>query len=400
MDFTLNRILRPMPLDTFFLDYWQRQPLIVARGEPGYFEGLLALRDVDTMIYFGRPAFASAAVAEPGAVRIDSVVKGNLPGTRPTEVAAPDLAGLSRMYVGGKTVYVHNVERFWRPVAELCRHLEAALHYPADAGLFLTPQGAQGLPLHYDNEDVLVLQIEGSKHWRVYAPVEPLPLEPRMLTEPREQLGAPLHEVRLDAGDVLYMPRGFIHEAFTADTYSLHVTVGIKVFRWADLLAQALASVSRQDARLREALPPGFLGAGMPHTLLEERFRELLMALASEAPFQEALRRLGDEFFAGLPALPDQRFADPDAVSINLDTILEKRPELFCRVVEEEDAASIQYPGNQIRGPRRIAAELYFIAGAGQFSARSMPSTLSDDSKLLLLGRLVKEKLLRIAVPE
>jgi len=36
-------------------------------------------------------------------------------------------------------------------------------------------------------------------------------------------------EFTLQAGDVLYLPRGWIHDARTFSTDSLHVTVGVQV---------------------------------------------------------------------------------------------------------------------------------------------------------------------------
>jgi len=51
-------------------------------------------------------------------------------------------------------------------------------------------------------------------------------------------------ELMLTAGDLLYMPRGFLHEAWTTDEPSTHLTVGLHVVRWLDLLSVALAQVS------------------------------------------------------------------------------------------------------------------------------------------------------------
>ena len=39
------------------------------------------------------------------------------------------------------------------------------------------------------------------------------------------------------------------------DRFSLHLTIGVRVYRWADLLDQALIDITRQDARFRESLP-------------------------------------------------------------------------------------------------------------------------------------------------
>src|SRR5262245_2323821 len=111
MDHTLGSLIAPTLPEVFFRDHWQRQPLVVSRGEPGTYAHLVSLRDVDSLIYFGRPAFLQASGSSPaeGVPHADSVVKGGLPGQgRPAPSAgAPDLPSLRQSYNDGKTVYVH-----------------------------------------------------------------------------------------------------------------------------------------------------------------------------------------------------------------------------------------------------------------------------------------------------
>ena len=38
----------------------------------------------------------------------------------------------------------------------------------------------------------------------------------------------------LRAGDAMYLPRGWLHQALTSDFDSLHITVGVNVRRWID----------------------------------------------------------------------------------------------------------------------------------------------------------------------
>jgi ribosomal protein L16 Arg81 hydroxylase len=63
--------------------------------------------------------------------------------------------------------------------------------------------------------------------------------------------------VDLDAGDLLYLPRGFIHSTTTSRTSSLHVTLGVTVLTWVELLGEWLQT-SKNYPRYRRALEPGF----------------------------------------------------------------------------------------------------------------------------------------------
>ena len=70
-------------------------------------------------------------------------------------------------------------------------------------------------------------QVEGRKKWKVYAPRSAEEALPRASSDDLTdtELGAPVLEVELGPGDLLYMPRGFIHQARCArDEHSLHLT--------------------------------------------------------------------------------------------------------------------------------------------------------------------------------
>ena len=70
---------------------------------------------------------------------------------------------------------------------------------------------------HYDDVEVFVLQLEGSKSWKLYHPVQNLPREHSGDFD-RDELDEPFQELNLQPGDLMYLPRGVIHEARTSNT--------------------------------------------------------------------------------------------------------------------------------------------------------------------------------------
>ena len=75
---------------------------------------------------------------------------------------------------------------------------------------------------------------------------------------------APQVDAELAPGDCLYVPRGFRHAARTAETASLHLTVGMLTRNWNDLLREVV-ELATEEAWFRESLPVGF--ANDPATL-------------------------------------------------------------------------------------------------------------------------------------
>ena len=48
---------------------------------------------------------------------------------------------------------------------ELCSCLQEHFGFPVGCSAYLTPASAQGFPPHYDDVEVFVLQLQGSKRW-------------------------------------------------------------------------------------------------------------------------------------------------------------------------------------------------------------------------------------------
>lgn len=399
-DFDLRKLLAPVELEPFLRDHWEKQPLHLSPKEPDRYGPLFTSADVDTVIAFTRPKFADAGAFKPDAPRQQSFVQGWLADRHFVENNHfPGIAELRSVYARGKTVVIMAMQQRWLPIALLCRKLESFFHCPVHANLYVTPPGAQGFDAHFDTHEVLVLQLEGHKHWRLYGPTRKLPLVGERLNAPREQLG-PVREIGLAPGDLLYIPRGHVHEAFTSETASMHLTVGINVFRWVDLLHEAVESVARRDERFRESLPPGLLGGGEAPAELAECFRELLGVLMDEARAEDALHQLGEAFFGQMPVLPNAHFADsPQEEAIDLDTVLERSPVAVCRVVQEGSWVTLSFPGGQVGGPLKIASALRFVATTDRFAIRELPDDLGSEAKLVLARRLLRERLLAVAHP-
>jgi hypothetical protein len=142
----------------------------------------------------------------------------------------------------GKTL-IHAGLNHTRPnLRRLCAILTEKFAAPAEAVAYLTPAGQQGARAHSDPSDVYVIQLEGTKHWQVWAAPET-----RRLGVDRDytiaELGQPVMDVSLRPGDVLYVPYGTPHVAAAEEQVSLHVTVVALARTWAQLLLPVLEQV-------------------------------------------------------------------------------------------------------------------------------------------------------------
>ncbi|OVA13033.1 JmjC domain [Macleaya cordata] len=189
----------------------------------------------------------------------------------PNAIDTVDVRKCEESFLEGYTVALRGMEFRSENIAAIADGLAALLGQPSvGANAYLTPPRSQGLARHYDDHCVFVCQLLGQKRWTV--------LQRKTLLLPR--LYEPLHNFHnsedgtmasecqqflLGEGDILYIPRGCPHEAYTAADdgglemddastgFSLHLTLGIEVeppFEWEGFAHVALHCWNRNQKQL------------------------------------------------------------------------------------------------------------------------------------------------------
>ena len=368
----LERAIAPIEADRFLAEHWERQPLVVPRAEEGRFDDLLSVRDVERLL-------TETAIRLPGfrLVKAGTTLAGYASDVSWRPLPFTGVADVRRVlaeFERGATIVLQGLHHSWLPLARYCRRLEAYLGHPAQANAYFTPHGSQGLPVHHDTHEVLSLQVDGEKRWLVYEPALELPLKRQRYKSALGAPGEPVLDVILRAGDTLYLPRGWLHQALTSETDSLHITVGVNVRTWLDEARLALEA-SADDVEFRR----GVNGGSAP--VLSPLDPEAA-ALRSRKRLVRSRRPILDGQLTGIRAL--------DALAVG--TRLERRD----TVIADLDGVILEFEGRELREPERLALELEFLLTVeGPFSARDLPGTLDDTGRLVLLRRLVREGFLR-----
>jgi len=282
-------------------------------------------------------------------------------------------------FEGGATLVLQGLHHTWPSLAEFCRFLEIELGHPAQANAYFTPRDAQGLPVHHDTHDVFSLQVAGEKRWLVYEPALELPLKDQKYGPELGEPGNPVHDVTLRAGDTLYLPRGWLHQAMTSSTDSLHITVGVNVYTWLDAFRAALGECEDEVGFRRSP-------DGDAHDLLET----LRARLDSDEVSTRQRRKL---VATRRPVLPDQLTQLQALQRLTLETPVERRP----TVIFDLEGSTLLFEGKEVALPAVARDDVEFIASADEaFTAADLPGDLDDETRLVLVRRLVREGFLRL----
>jgi hypothetical protein len=296
-----------------------------------------------------------------------------------TGAADPDR--VATVFEDGATIVLQALHLNWAPAARFCRALEAELGHPTQANSYYTPRGSQGFAVHHDTHDVFVLQVAGEKHWRVYDPLWDLPLKHQRYSKSLGEHGPPVLELTLRAGDTLYLPRGWLHDALTSETDSLHLTVGVNIHTWAEALRAALDECE-EEVEFRRSVPAD-----------GEAEDDLLSRLAARLTPEEVARRARARFVNSRRPILDGQLAEMRSIrSLTVDTPLERRQ----TVIADLAGTTLSFEGKHISFPERVQEELEALVAAEEpFTAAELPGDLDDDSRLVLVRRLIREGFLR-----
>jgi hypothetical protein len=212
----------------------------------------------------------------------------------------------------GATLVASQLQEVHAPLSAFCRGLEKLFLHAVQANAYLTPPGAQGFRVHYDTHDVLVLQVQGEKFWRVW-PGQPLPHPTRRTPWQRdmEPVGEPV-ALALRPGEALYLPRGTLHDAKGQEcSASLHLTIGFLDPCWAEALRLLLDRLEAEQPALREAFPSWRLTEPEASPALLAGLAERLAALATPAALDQLSLGLLDGLAEQRMPLPGRGLLTP-----------------------------------------------------------------------------------------
>ncbi|ALC48872.1 CG2982 [Drosophila busckii] len=250
----LRWLLNPVDSAKFFSDYWERNALHIKRAHPTYFSELISFKMIDQMLLRNHLEFTTN-------IDITSYKDGVRETHNPDGRAMPP--AVWGFYGDGCSVRILNPSSYLTQLRQVCSVLQEYFHCLVGANVYLTPPKSQGFAPHYDDIEAFVLQVEGRKRWRLYSP--PTPSETlALVSSPNlkpEQLGPPIFDGVLEAGDILYFPRGTVHQALTEKKHhSLHITLSVyQKQAYANLMEHLMPSVLeravKQHLSLRRGLP-------------------------------------------------------------------------------------------------------------------------------------------------
>ena len=296
------------------------------------------------------------------------------------------------LFADGATIVLQSLQRSWAPLGRFCRQLERELAHPVQANAYLTPAGAAGLAPHHDTHDVLVLQVAGHKHWVVHEPLVDAPLRHQRAAREAAAAQPVLFEAEVGPGDVLYLPRGFIHAARAQASVSLHLTIGVLAHTVADVVHDLVRRALGADPNLRRSLP---IGAAHDPAHLADVVAATGAALAASAGAVDpgpVATDLAQRFAPGRrPSLEGQLQQLAGLAAISDATCVRRRPGSTWRCEGSLGDLRLVLADRTVHLPVALRAALDRLAPGDPVAVGDLADLLDGPSRLVLVRRLVRE---------
>ncbi|CCQ16370.1 Cupin 4 family protein [Rhodococcus sp. AW25M09] len=395
------RRLTGLDLETFADRFWGIAPRLTRSADlPETFDDLMTLDAVDELIAERGVRTPFVRMAKDG--RLVDKTHFTASGGFGAEVTDQiDSGAVLESFAAGNTLVLQGLHRLWPPLIHFVGDLVRELGHPAQVNSYVTPAASQGFSPHYDVHDVFVVQIAGTKRWIVHSPVHVHPLNNQPWSDRRSAVeeqasNSPALDVVLEPGDVLYLPRGWIHSAQALGDTTIHLTVGVASFNDYDIAHHALKALGDVES-VRAPLPAGFDPTD-PESVVPHVHRVLdamRTALDEIDRDPDAVRRLADrvadrydDLVRPAPVRPLQSVAAMGA--LRGEDSIRLRAGVIARIVRGTDGVSIVLRNKTVTMPTQCADALEQIARGTPCRLDSLPGLDTDDA-LVIARRLIRE---------
>jgi len=265
----------------------------------------------------------------------------------------------------------------------------------SQANVYLTPPDSQGFKPHWDTHDVFVLQVEGSKRWRIYAGGPEMPLKDQKFDPERHSPGDVESEFTLAAGEVLYMPRGLMHAAVTTDAISLHITLGMMSYTWSDLLLDSLAELVERQPAWRANIPFGFARLDPEGLDLGRDLGVLLERMGADIDLATVISERQRSFEAHFrPRATDLLRQATHATGVHEEDRVRWRSGTPGRIEHRNGRVVLVSGGREVEFPSAATKTLERMLVGEPICASDMDDGLDWESRKVVLSTLIREGLI------
>ncbi|MDO3642244.1 cupin domain-containing protein [Mucilaginibacter sp. L3T2-6] len=383
-------LIAPLSREDFFQNYWEKKFVHHIHNNPGYFNNVLTISDIDS--------FISQQNLIPDGIRLMN--KGsNIPSAEWTKSdtlldgtikLVIDPEKLLRLFNRGATIIINSAEKSIFRLSEACRTLEQELKFRIQANIYITPPNSQGFALHYDPHDIFLMQIKGPKTWLIYDTGEDIPIKYRSFSKAPRLIS----QFDINTGDFLYIPRGTSHEAMSSEASTIHVNFSLKPVYGYHLIEELARIASEKEKFFRLTIPHGFSTITERNAYLAT-FKQKLNELIEHIEPEQLLEKKSNDFVKDQTLnFRGKLISLLQLESLDLETVVSRQAGFECIFKTVKGEFTIQFGRQKVIIPPFIEKDT--LLQFEPFRVKQIKGLITDAGKLQLVHKLIEAGFLNI----
>jgi hypothetical protein len=385
------RLIAPRTVEDFFLGYYEKNFLLNQRNQPGYYDDVLSEADLDMFLSQQDLNPASIRLVKDGMpvpVETWTKIQERVAGPLKTFVVTEELF---RNYYNGATIIINSAEKMIPGLAKACSAIQQEMHLVFQANIYITPPNSQGFSMHYDDHDIFTLQVKGPKKWRLYDTGEELPTIKKPFRKPAELI----KELELHSGDLLYMPRGLVHEAFATDVATVHVNFSCTGIYGFHLLGDLARIAEEEDIFFRKSIPHIY-SSDEEISNYKSAFSKKLIDLIEKYHIAELLQMQNRKIVSKQVINFNGRLIDALGLEkLHLQSLVVKRKGIPFYLEKLSDGATlVTFGKHTIRISGIVSLDIFFQDNA--FKVNDIQGLMTNNGKLTIVREFIQAGFLKI----
>lgn len=159
------------------------------------------------------------------------------------------------LMLNGATLVLNRIDTKSTKINKITKAISHFVKEKAVANGYIAFGGNGTFAKHWDTHDVFAIQLIGRKRWKLFAPTFPLPLQNQTSKDRKHECpNTPIFDEILEVGDILYIPRGWWHEALPIEQEeTFHIAVGVHTAHITDYLTWCSGNVFVDNVNFRKS---------------------------------------------------------------------------------------------------------------------------------------------------
>ncbi len=212
-----------------------------------------------------------------------------IPKERYSDGVFVDPSLVKEEFQAGGAITFRAAHLFFPEVARLADRFENAWNCEAQGNLYVAPAGSNATQPHFDPHELFIFQLKGEKVWHLFEGGYYFPETHDGFDPCRHPIGQPYKSIRLSEGDILFLPRGTVHQP-VADTASMHLALGLKGLSNSQVLCDVIKLLSSVDLEFRR-----LAFQGKSDSMISQDLSRLMDRVSDYLEDEEVSRRLFDK---------------------------------------------------------------------------------------------------------